>query len=59
MAADGPDKGKTVLHDSPVYMEGKKDTVEIEIALQYNDTFSQSKMVHWGNALTAVMRHRH
>src|SRR6267154_4043091 len=25
-------KGKQVLHDSPVYMEGKKDTVEIEIA---------------------------
>jgi DNA gyrase subunit B len=35
-------KGKTVLHDSPVYMEGKKDTVEIEIALQYNDTYTEN-----------------
>jgi DNA gyrase subunit B len=35
-------KGKTVLHDSPVYMEGKKDTVEIEIALQYNDSYTEN-----------------
>src|SRR5271170_739793 len=34
-------KGKQVLHDSPVYMEGKKDTVEIEIALQYNDSYTE------------------
>src|ERR1700689_4335248 len=35
-------KGKQVLHDSPVYMEGKKDTVEIEIVLQYNDSYTQN-----------------
>src|SRR5271169_422027 len=35
-------KGKTVLHDSPVYMEGKRDTVEIEIALQYNDSYTEN-----------------
>ncbi|MGD0905998.1 MAG: DNA topoisomerase (ATP-hydrolyzing) subunit B [Candidatus Acidiferrales bacterium] len=35
-------KGKEVLHDSPVYMEGKKDTVEIEIALQYNDSYAEN-----------------
>src|SRR6202163_1558922 len=35
-------KGKQVLHDSPVYMEGKKDTVEIEIALQYNDNYTEN-----------------
>jgi DNA gyrase subunit B len=35
-------KGKQVLHDSPVYMEGKKDTVEIEIALQYNDSYTEN-----------------
>jgi DNA gyrase subunit B len=35
-------KGKEVLHDSPVYMEGKKDTVEIEIALQYNDSYTEN-----------------
>ncbi len=31
-----------MLHDSPVYMEGKKDTVEIEIALQYNDSYTEN-----------------
>src|SRR6266851_4870632 len=35
-------KGKTVLHDSPIYMEGKRDTVEIEIALQYNDSYTEN-----------------
>src|SRR6195256_3940734 len=35
-------KGKQVLHDSPVYMEGKRDTVEIEIALQYNDSYTEN-----------------
>src|SRR5580704_1641059 len=35
-------KGKTVLHDSPVYMEGKKDALEIEIALQYNDSYTEN-----------------
>ncbi len=35
-------KGKAVLHDSPVYMEGKKDTLEIEIALQYNDSYTEN-----------------
>src|SRR6266403_1690239 len=35
-------QGQQVLHDSPVYMEGKKDTVEIEIALQYNDSYTEN-----------------
>jgi DNA gyrase subunit B len=41
-------RGKGVLHDSPIYMEGKKDMpanagqVEIEIALQYNDSYSEN-----------------
>ena len=31
-----------MLHDSPIYMEGKNDTVEIEIALQYNDSYTEN-----------------
>src|SRR5712691_6026607 len=34
--------GKQTLHDSPIYMEGKRDTVEIEIALQYNDSYTEN-----------------
>src|ERR1700736_1414985 len=33
-------KGKGVLHDSPLYIEGKRDQVEVEIALQYNDSYT-------------------
>jgi DNA gyrase subunit B len=35
-------KGKQVLHDSPIYMEGKRDQVEMEIALQYNDAYAEN-----------------
>src|SRR5207249_9849380 len=34
--------GTTTLHDSPIYMEGKRGNVEIEIALQYNDTYGEN-----------------
>jgi DNA gyrase subunit B len=35
-------RGKQVLHDSPIYMEGKRDQVEMEIALQYNDSYAEN-----------------
>src|ERR1700689_3886389 len=35
-------KGKTVLHDSPIYMEGKKEQVDMEIAVQYNDGYAEN-----------------
>jgi DNA gyrase subunit B len=35
-------RGKGTMHDSPIYMEGKKESVEIEIAVQYNDGYSES-----------------
>jgi DNA gyrase subunit B len=35
-------KGKSTLHDSPIYMEGKKDTVEMEVAVQYNDGYAEN-----------------
>ena len=35
-------RGKQVLHDSPIYMEGKRDQVEMEIALQYNDGYAEN-----------------
>src|ERR1700689_5144444 len=35
-------KGKGVLHDSPIYIEGKRDAVEVEIALQYNDSYAEN-----------------
>ena len=35
-------RGKTVLHDKPIMMEASRDNVEIEIALQYNDSYSET-----------------
>src|SRR4051812_18768154 len=35
-------RGKSVLHDKPILMEAQRDKVEIEIALQYNDSYSES-----------------
>jgi DNA gyrase subunit B len=35
-------RGKQVLHDKPIMMEAKRDGVEMEIALQYNDSYSES-----------------
>src|SRR5246127_2537912 len=35
-------RGKQVLHDKPIMMEAARDGVEIEIALQYNDSYSES-----------------
>ena len=35
-------RGKTVLHDKPIVMEASRDGVEIEIALQYNDSYSET-----------------
>ncbi|QNI37737.1 DNA topoisomerase (ATP-hydrolyzing) subunit B [Edaphobacter albus] len=35
-------KGKQVLHDKPIYMEAERDNVAMEIALQYNDAYSET-----------------
>src|SRR6201982_422994 len=35
-------RGKQTLHDSPIYMEGKRGQVDIEIALQYNDSYAEN-----------------
>src|SRR6202000_2418066 len=35
-------RGKQVLQDKPIVMESSRDGVELEIALQYNDSYSES-----------------
>jgi len=35
-------RGKAVLHEKPIVMEAPRDGVEIEIALQYNDSYSET-----------------
>jgi DNA gyrase subunit B len=35
-------RGKAVLHDKPIVMEAMRDGVDIDIALQYNDSYSET-----------------
>jgi len=35
-------RGKSVLHERPIYMEDDRDGVHMEIGLQYNDGYSES-----------------
>jgi DNA gyrase subunit B len=35
-------RGKSVLHEKPIYMEAERDGVAMEIALQYNDAYSET-----------------
>ncbi len=39
-------KGKSVLHDKPIFIEGERDlpngTLTMEVALQYNDSYSET-----------------
>ena len=46
-------RGKQTLHDSPIYMEGKRGQVDIEIALQYNDSYAES-VFSFANTINTV-----
>ena len=35
-------KAKTPIHDTIIYVEGKEDDISIEVAMQYNEGYSQS-----------------
>jgi DNA gyrase subunit B len=45
-------KGKQVLHDKPIYMEADRDGVNMEIALQYNDAYSETVFTFANNINT-------
>jgi DNA gyrase subunit B len=35
-------KNKTVIHKDPIYIEGNRDNVDVEIAMQYNDGYLEN-----------------
>jgi DNA gyrase subunit B len=35
-------RGKSLLHDKPIYMEAERDGVNMEVGLQYNDGYSET-----------------
>jgi DNA gyrase subunit B len=46
-------RGKQPLHDSPIYMEGKRENVEMEIALQYNQGYNET-VFSFANTINTV-----
>lgn len=46
-------QGKTPLHDTPIYLEGKKDDVLCAAAIQYTDSFTESVFSYVNNIPTA------
>lgn len=45
-------QSKKSLHNEVVYFKGEKDTVEIEIAMQWNDSYSESIFTYCNNINT-------
>ena len=45
-------RNKEVLFEEPVYMEGEKDGIMVEVALQYNDTYVENIYAFANNILT-------
>ena len=41
-------RNNDVLHEKPIYMSGKRDDMEVEVALQYNDTYIE-KVLSFAN----------
>ncbi len=45
-------RSKTALYDDVIYCEGKKDGVYVEVALQHNDSFTESTYSFVNNIIT-------
>lgn len=35
-------RNRVVLHETPIYVEGMKDNISVEVALQYNDSYTEN-----------------
>ena len=45
-------EGRNALHPAPIYLEGAKDEVSVEIALQYNDGYQETVFTYANNIKT-------
>ncbi|MFA5675648.1 MAG: DNA topoisomerase subunit B [Christensenellales bacterium] len=44
---------KTLLHKTPIFFDGERGDIRVEIALQYNDTYNENIVSFVNNILTA------
>jgi len=45
-------EGRTCLHPDPIYLEGSRDGVSVQIALQYNDGYQETVFTYANNIKT-------
>jgi len=45
-------EGRNCLHSEPIYLEGQRDDVSVEIAMQYNDGYQESVFTYANNIKT-------
>ena len=45
-------EGRNALHPDPIYLEGERDGVSVEIAMQYNDSYQESVFTYANNIKT-------
>jgi len=45
-------KGKETLHPDPIYLHKTRDEVDVEVAVQYNDTFNETVFAYVNNIHT-------
>ena len=45
-------EGRNVLHSDPIYLQGKRDDVSVEVALQYNDSYQETLFTYANNIKT-------
>tara|TARA_B100001250_G_scaffold414599_1_gene454345 strand:+ start:914 stop:2848 length:1935 start_codon:yes stop_codon:yes gene_type:complete len=44
--------GRTVLHNDPIYLQGTKESVAVEISMQYNDGYQETIFTYANNIRT-------
>jgi DNA gyrase subunit B len=45
-------EGRTVLHPDPIYLQGERDDVSVEVAMQYNDGYQETLFTYANNIKT-------
>ena len=45
-------EGRSALHPEPIYLEGERDGVGVEIAMQYNDSYQETVFTYANNIKT-------
>ena len=43
------DESRAPIHEPPVYIEGEKDNTPIEIAIQYNSSYTENILTYFNN----------